>query len=207
MVVANEFHGKISEVFAANFNNTYLDQTDVIPQNIAQPADQRGYTAGIAAGYKHLVSQHNFLGGEVAASMNGHSATFQSGAATTAFSDTVQINSNVDLTFVPGIMLNDTISTYLKLGVSLASLQDNLTSPAGYTPTITSYNSHINAIGFAASLGVSKDLTEHTKLFTEASYHDYGTVTFTGFQNFSANYSHSAHVYSYGVVIGAAYTF
>ena len=34
----------------------------------------------------------------------------------------------------------------------------------------------------------------------------YGTLYFSNFQNFMSDYSHSTHVYSYEVVVGAAYT-
>ena len=44
-------------------------------------------------------------------------------------------------------------------------------------------------------------------LFASADYHDYGTVNFSTFQNYSAAYTHSSKVFSYDVLAGAAYRF
>lgn len=194
-------------IFQADFVNTYLDQTDVIAQNIVQPAEQHGYTGGVSLGYRQILNPHYFLGGELSGSVEGHYASFQSGAATAAFSDAAQIYSHVDLMLVPGIRLNSTTDIYLKLGLSCAFIQDSLVSPAGYTPTITNYNSNNNTFGFTAGLGFEKWITKKIALFTEANYHDYGSVNFQSFQNFSATYQHSSHIYSYDVVIGASYQF
>lgn len=60
-------------------------------------------------------------------------------------------------------------------------------------------------IGFAAGIGVTKSIIDTLSIFTEANYHDYGSVSFLGVSNFSANYSHSAHIYSYDAVVGVSY--
>ncbi len=194
-------------IFQADFNNKYIDRTDVIPQNIEQPSIQYGYTSGIALGYSRLMSQNYFIGGQLSANFDGNNASFQSGASNTSFSDQINMSHHFDLTFVPGLVLSNSIATYLKLGISYALLEDEINSPAGFNSTImTHYHSNENAIGFAAGLGIAKSLTDHISLFTEANYHDYGTIDYADFQNFMTTYSHSTHIYSYDVVIGAAYT-
>ena len=194
-------------IFQADFDANYLDQTDTIHQNFAQTALQHGYTGGIAIGYSRLLTPDYFAGAEISANLDGHNASFQSGASSSSFSDQTQIKNHVDLTFVPGMKLSHSIITYLKLGLSYASIQDHLTSPAGFTPDIITTNSNKNALGFAAGLGVARSLTENTALFVEANYHDYGSIDFSNFQNFSATYTHSAHVYSYDVMAGVSYSF
>jgi opacity protein-like surface antigen len=194
-------------IFRGNFNNNFIDQTDAIPQNITEDATQYGYTGGIALGYSKLCNERYSLGAEISGNLDSHHSLYQAGASTAAFSDMIQIKNHFDLTFVPGIMLGSTVLGYAKLGVSYAALQDKLTSPVGFTPTYTNYNSNRNAFGFAGGLGVKKFITDHVSVFTEADYHDYGTVNFSGFQNFSANYTHSAHVYSVAFLLGAAYQF
>jgi opacity protein-like surface antigen len=194
-------------IFQANFDNKFLDQADVIPQHIVQPTTQHGYSGGLAAGYRYLFNPLVFIGGELSGHLDGHSAALQTGAAASAFSDVVQIKNHVDLTFVPGLKLSETVAAYLKIGVSYASLQDSLISPAGYIPTSTVTNSNKSSVGFAAGLGFQKQINPSAVLFTEANYHDYGTISFPGFQNFSSMYSHTAHVYSYDVLLGAAYQF
>lgn len=193
--------------FQADYNNTYLDQTDVIAQNIAGPTTQHGYTIGAAIGYSYFMTPLYFLSGELSGNIDGQNATFQSGASTTAFSDTIQINHHIDLTFRPGLMLTESVYTYIKLGISWAALKDNLTSPTGYSPTFVASNSSKTVTGFASGLGFGKNLTPHTALFVEGNYHDYGTVNFPSFQNFTATYTHSAHIYSYGAVIGLTYSY
>lgn len=81
-------------ILTADFNQTYRDQTDIIPQNIATPSEQHGYTGGIAIGYSRLFCNNYFLGTELAANFASNAASFQSGAATSAFSDRINIKNN-----------------------------------------------------------------------------------------------------------------
>lgn len=199
--------GAEAGIFQATFQANYLDQTDVIQQNISETIQQRGYTEGLLFGFSKLFCNQYLLGGEISGHLDSHQVTFQSGASTTAFSDTMNIRNHVDVSFVPGLLLNNTTAAYLKLGVSFASVRDTLTSPVGFTPTNTAFNSNKNANGFAGGLGVKKFLTERVAVFAEGNYHDYGKVSFSDFQNFSANYSHSAHIYSYDVQLGLAIHF
>ena len=194
-------------IMQANFNANYLDQTDIIPQNISESILQNGYTGGVALGYSRLFREKYFLGAELSAYFNSHSAMYESGAATAAFSDKIKFKNTMDLTVVPGIITNDSSFPYIKLGLSYASLSDYLTSPVGYNPVITNYNASKNAFGFVAALGIKRALTAKTVLFTEVNYHDLGTLQWPSFQNFSAEYSHSAHLCSYALVLGAMYAF
>ncbi|MBV8803110.1 MAG: outer membrane beta-barrel protein [Gammaproteobacteria bacterium] len=192
-------------IFLASMNQNYQDQVDIIANNIAQPINQNGYTAGIRAGYVYTFQSIYSLGAELSGNYDTQNASFKSGAASSAFSDTTKIQYHIDMTIVPGINLSDSILGYMKLGMSFASISDQLTSPAGFFATYTTYNSHWNGLGFAAGLGVSKVLTSRLSIFTEANYHDYGSIDFDDFQNFSADYTHTAHIYSYDVVMGVTY--
>lgn len=194
-------------IFQADFYNTYLDQTDVIPENIAQTAQQHGYIGSLALGYKKILIPNYFIGAELSGNLDNHTAAFQSGASNTAFSDQIKIKNHFDLTFVPGLYLNQTISAYLKLGLSYATVRDALTSPAGYTAINTATNADRHLFGFAAGLGMNKTLTDKISLFVEMNYHDYCGINFPNFQNFSATYTHSSHVYSYDMLVGIAYSF
>lgn len=194
-------------VMQVNFIQKYLDQTDIVKQNIADSVPQNDYNAGLAIGYSKLFYNQYLLGAELSGNLDSHNSLYQNGAAGISITDTTQINNHVDLTFVPGIMLSKSVAAYLKLGVSFASVQDNLTSPTGFTPTIMSFNSNTNATGFAGGLGIKAFMTDHVALFAEGNYHDYGNVNFANFTNFTATYTHSAHVYAYGIALGAAYNF
>lgn len=44
-------------VFQANMKQSYLDQTDAIPQNIVQSVNQNGYTGGVWFGYRHYCNE------------------------------------------------------------------------------------------------------------------------------------------------------
>lgn len=194
-------------VFQAHFNSSYLDQTDIIPQNISGPLLQDGYTGGLAIGYSHVTHSNYFFGLALSGHLDSNVALYQSGAANTAFSNEIKIRNHLDLTVVPGILIRSSLSPYLKLGVSYASIHDNVISPVGYTPVMTSYYTNKQAYGFVAGLGLKQQINEHFGLFTEANYHDYGTLNMLDFQNFTADYSHSARLCSYGLVVGAAYSF
>lgn len=194
-------------IMQVNFNQKYLDQVDLIKQNIADTVTQNDYNAGLAIGYSKLFYNQYLLGAELSGNLDSHNALYQNGAAGISMTDTTQINNHIDLTFVPGIMLSKAVAAYLKLGVSFASIQDNLTSPTGFTPTIMSFNSNANATGFVGGLGIKVFMTEHVALFAEGNYRDYGSVNFANFSNFTATYTHSAHVYAYGLALGAAYNF
>lgn len=204
----NQFYGAIEGgVFKAQFNNKYSDLTDLIPQNVTNASLQNGYTGGVRIGYTRLLNKLYFTGIELSGNLNGNSALYESGAATTAFSDNIQINHNLDLAFIAGIKTDSAFYPYLKIGVSYASIHDRLTSPVGYNVLITSYNINKNGYGGVMGVGVKYTINERSGLFIEANYHDYGTLNLLPFQNFSASYAHSAHIYSYAALIGASYAF
>lgn len=194
-------------IFKADVNHRYLDQTSDIAQNIVDGVTQHGYTGGLAIGYSKLLCPSYFLGAELSGNIENQTASFQAGAATSAFSDSVSIHGHLDLTFMPGIQLSDTVAAYLKLGASVAWLQDSLTSPAGTTPITTSTHANKNAYGFATGLRLTKLLCAHTSIFAEGNYHDYGSVDFPNFENFTATYTHTTRIYTYDVVVGASYNF
>lgn len=189
-------------IFQGKLNTTYFDETDIYKLNISQSVPQSGYTGGFAIGYSKPYHQQYLIGGEISTNWNTDNATFQGG---TAITNNTQIQYNIDFTVVPGILLNPTLAAYLKLGFAVASVQDNLTSAAGYSAISTNYNGTQTITGFVAGLGFKKSLTEHISLFTEGNYHDYGSVRFSQFQNFLTTYSHSSHIYSYSMLIGASY--
>lgn len=191
-------------VFQANFNQQYLDLVDVIPANVANSLQQNGYTGGIAIGYNKLVQQKYLVGAQLSGNFDTSHAYQAEGASSLTFNDTIEVNGHADLTFVPGLFLSDSVAAYAKLGVSVAALQDTLTSPAGFTATMTRYKSNQNVIGFAAGLGLEDFLTDRVSVFAEMDYHDYGVINFSNFENYAATYSHSAHVYSYAVEAGFA---
>jgi len=199
--------GADAGIFTGNFDNSYLDQTDTIVQNYQNTVTQNGYTGGLMLGYSKPVRHNYFMGVEVSGNGDSSNARYASGAPSSAFSDKTQLNAHMDFDVVPGIKLTDTISAFMKLGLSLGWIQDNLTSPVGFTPVITNYANNNTAVGFALGLGVAKSICKHMSLFTEADYHDYGKVNFQNFQDFSATYSHSTRVTTYDVVVGAAYKF
>jgi opacity protein-like surface antigen len=194
-------------IFQANFNSNYIDQTDIISQNISESVLQNGYTGGVALGYNQIFSSHYFFGGEISAHLNSDSANYQSGAATAAFSDTQKWHNYYDFTLLSGIITKSSFSPYLKLGLSYAIVPDNLNSPVGYTPTPVNYHTNKNVLGFTAGLGIKHLLTKKVFLFSELNFHDYGTIHFNDFQNFTADYTHSTHLCSYSLSVGAAYSF
>lgn len=192
-------------VLQANFSNHYYDQTDLIPQNISDSSLQNGYTGGLALGFTHTINPSSFLGLELSANLEGNSALYQSGAATTAFSDEIKLHHHVDLTVIPGLTTQGAFSPYLKLGLSYASTRDRLNSPVGYNPVMTPYPTNKSIYGFAAGFGVKHSIGQHLGLFAEVNYHDYGTINLANFQNFSASYTHSTRLCTYGLVVGAAF--
>jgi opacity protein-like surface antigen len=194
-------------IIEADFNNKFSDQTDEIPQNIAQTTEQHGYTGGIALGYRRLVNPFYIIGTELSVNIDGSTALFQSGASTTAFTDKLKLRNHIDWVLKLGTLVTETVEAYLKFGLSNASVQDNLTTPVGYLAEMTTFNDQENLIGFTAGLGFRKALNKHISVLTELNYHDYGTATFNDFQNFSATYTHSAHVYTYDAKVGIAYDF
>ncbi|MDP1573666.1 MAG: hypothetical protein Q8L78_01845 [Coxiellaceae bacterium] len=195
-------------IFQGSFNNQYFDQTDAIAQNFQQTVLQNGYTGGIALGYHHGFTNRRYgLGIELSGHGDTNKATFQEGASSAAFSDTTQINAHMDLTLVPTLYFTKSLNAFLKFGMSLAWIQDNLISPVGNTAAMTTYANSNATLGAALGLGIAKKIAKRFKLYTEADYHDYGTTHFPAFQNFTATYTHASHIYSYDVVCGAAYTF
>lgn len=195
-------------VYQGIFNQNYHDNTDLIPQSIRQPIYQYAYTFGLAAGYSTPICNGLYvLGAELSGNYNTQNANFAAGAATAAFNDVNNIRYQFDLLFVPGIALTECSVLYGKIGLSYAEIRDALNSPVGFAPVLVGFNSTQNVFGLALSIGLKKYINDNFSIFTEVNYHDYGTVNFSGFQNFTANYSHSAHVYSEDLVVGVAFSF
>ena len=212
---ANDNHyfylGADGGIFKADFDNLYVDQTDPIPQNFEQTVTQHGYTGGVLLGYRQAIRSQYFIGGEISSNWNSGDALYQEGASNATFSNKTQINHHMDFAVVPGLKISSTVTAFMKLGLSVAWMQDNLTSqayPTGfYIPATTYYSDKKTETGFVAGLGVSKAVCKHMDLFASADYHDYGTVNFSTFQNYSAAYTHSSKVFSYDVLAGAAHRF
>jgi opacity protein-like surface antigen len=163
------------------------------------------YTGGFAIGYTRLVCHRYLLGPELSGNYDSHTASYQAGAASAAFSDLVNVDNHFYLTFVPGVLLNNTTAAFLKIGVSRASLRDSLISSVGFTPEMTPYNSNNNVNGFVAGLKLEKFLLDRVTVFVEGDYRDYGMVNFSRFQNFTATYTNFSHVYTYDALLDVAY--
>lgn len=204
----NQFYGSINTgVFQAQFASKLIDQTVIPPQSVSDTFIQHGYTGGLALGYTHLFASSYFTSLELSGNIDGNSASFQSEASNTSFSDKIQINNHIDLTINPGIITQSKFFPYIKLGFSRASLKDFVNTPVGQNPVMMQYNTNKTIYGFVAGLGVRYLINDHVWLFVETNYHDYGTVNLSSFMNYTANYTHSAHVYSYAGLIGASYDF
>lgn len=201
------YMGADGGIFNADFDTSYIDQIDTIAQNYQSTVTQHGYTGGLQLGYHRNIRRSYFIGGEISGNFNSSVATNQEGANSSAFTDKTKIGEHMDFTLVPGVKLTKTVSAFMKLGLSVAWIKNNLNSPIGFTPAMTYYANNNTALGFAAGLGVSKQLCKHMSVFTEADYHDYGTVSFQNFQNYTTTYTHAAKVFSYDVLAGAAYRF
>lgn len=194
-------------IFQGNYDLIYNDQTDIIAQNVRQTVQQNGYTAGFALGYSQTVHKDYLLGAEFVANIAANNANFASGSSTTAFSDQIKIQGYLDFVIVPGIYLTDSLAAYIKAGISLGLIKDSINSPTGYAPSYAVTNSNKNMVGAAMGIGMKKFITHQFVVFSEYQYHDYGMLNLPGFQNFTANYSHSAHVYSQAVMLGLSYLF
>jgi len=196
-----------ASIFQGNYDLIYNDQIDDIPQNIRQTLQQYGYNGAIAFGYSKTFLNDYFAGAEVSAQYATYKANFDSGSVGTAFSDQIKIQSYYDLVFVPGFFITDTVAAYIKAGVSYAYIKDSLHTPTSSIPTYVTINNNSYLWGVALGIGLEKFITEQLALFSEFQYHDYGTVNFPAFPNFASTYSHSAHVYSEALMLGARYAF
>lgn len=196
-------------IFRGSFNANYLDQSDAIAQNTSETFTQNGYTGGLAIGYSHIFSDSYLLGAELSGNLNSDEGKYASGSSSTAFNDTTKIKQNIDLDFVPGVLLTDSLAGYAKLGVSSAKVTDQLTSPTSQNPSVAyaTYSNNKTRLGFAAGLGLKKTINHDVSVFAEYNYHDYGKINFAEFNNLGSTYTHSARVYSSAVSLGAAYAF
>ncbi len=187
------------------FDSQYKDETDIIPQNTEQTLFQHAYTADLLAGYNQIICNKYILGGELSGGYYSGKAKFASGAATLAFSDKIYLNYHVDLSFTPGLFITNTTALYGKIGVAFASIKDTVNSPAGFNPVNTTTNNQNYVFGAIFGIGIKKWITDNMAVFSEYNFHDYGTTNFSNFNNFTAAYSHSAHIYSQDLMAGVAY--
>jgi opacity protein-like surface antigen len=193
--------------FQGSYDQKLLDQLDIIPGDIGLTSEQHGYTGGLAIGYSKVVNQQYIVGAELSGNLDSNHAYYAEGSSAISINDTTEIKNHIDLTFVPGVLLTDTVTAYLKLGVSVASAQDSVNSPTYLTPgipTMVNYTTNKNITGFAGGVGIKKFLNDRFAVFIEGNYHDYGVINFNNVSNYSTTYSHSAHMYSYDGVVGLA---
>lgn len=193
-------------VSQATFNSIYQDKTDIIQQNIADTVAQEGYTTSIAAGYKKYFHHLYSLGLELSANIYTSDAVFKSGAATTAFTDTSKLRQSADVNFLSGLLVTPNIETYLKIGVSVAHVEDTLTTPVGYLPILVTHHSTKNVGGLVAGLGLRMWLNARTAVFAEYTNRQYSKIPFANFTNFTAAYTHTAKLTANTVTAGIAYT-
>lgn len=184
----------------ADFNVRYPDLTTIIPQHFAVSLQQQGYTAGGSIGYNYLTPNY-FFGIQFLANYDWHNVVY----AISSFWDTLAIENHFDLAITPGIMLTDTVASYIKLGGSWAWISDSIASPVGFVPVYTNYSVAGRRAGFVAGLGAEKFITKQITLFAEYNFHDYGNVHFLQFQNFAATCDHYARVYSHTITVGASF--
>lgn len=194
-------------IYQGMLNQVYSDKTDFISQTIAESILQNGYTIGAALGYSRVMNDLYLLGGEFTANLLTGYGRFNSGASTTAFRDVTKAKYNLDFTFVPGLILTETTAAYLKLGLTWAYFTDELSSPSGFLAIGRSYSSQAYQLGFIAGIGLKRFITPCSYLFVEYNYHDYGSMNFASFINFTAEYGHSTRAYANSVVVGAGYHF
>lgn len=194
-------------IFQGNYDLIYNDMVDIIPVNVRQTLQQYGYTGGLAVGYSQTFRENYLLGAEFSGNIATNNAYLASGFPGMGISDKIKIQNYFDLVAVPGIFITDSVAAYVKAGVSCAYIKDSLNSPAGYAPTYITVNSNNYNWGVALGIGLKKYITHQFAVFSEYQYHDYGTINFPGFLNFEANYSHSSHVYSQAITLGASYIF
>lgn len=192
-------------ILQGNFNTTYSDQTDVIAQNISESFSQQSYEGGVGLGASKIW-QNYFIGAELWFDFNtGKGGFFQAGANSTAFTDTNLIENNIDLVFKPGLMLTPDTASYLNLGVSYARVSDRLISPLNSTPVYQYLSQQKWIPGAVLGIGFKKYMSPHWSLFSEYNYHDFGTVSFNNFQNYTANYEHVSHITANTVSVGVAW--
>lgn len=190
------------------FNQSYNDLTSTIPQNTTTEVTQNGYTGGIAVGYSRLVKSLYLLGLEFAGNASSNNANYKNGSTGFLFSDKTRMTYNLDLMFVPGVLLTDTVSAYLKLGISWAWIKDQLSAPVGFIPiTNVPVATDKTVQGFVAGLGLKKYISQKIHVFAEYDYYDYGNNNFSNFTNFTARYTHNGHIYASKAVAGLTYSF
>lgn len=192
-------------IFQGNYDLIYNDATDAIAQNIRQTLQQYGYNGGLAIGYTRDLAANYLIGAELAGYLTTNNGNFNSGSTGTAFSDQIKIQNYFDFVAVPGFYVTHEVAVYAKVGLSCASIKDSVNSPTGTSSSPVTTNSSHFQLGAALGLGLKKKLNSRYTLFTEFQYHDYGTPNLPGFQNFTANYSHSVHVYSQALMLGLSY--
>ncbi len=147
------------------------------------------------------------MGGEFSANYQSGNARFASGAATSAFNDKIYLNRSLELAIIPGVFITDTTALYGRVGASYASLTNRLNSPAGFVPVTVNTNSNSNIVAGTLGVGIKKFVTNNIAIFSEYNYHDYGTMDFPDFINFTATYSHAVRIYSQEITFGASYFF
>lgn len=192
-------------VFQGQFNTQYNDQTDAIQQNLRQSVQQNGYLGSIAAGYLHTCHNNYLLGGELSISGTTSTALYSAGAASNAINDKTSIPYFADLALLAGFVLSDSTYLYAKIGFSYAAIDSNLNSPTGFIPSYIQANATRYAPGGVFGLGLKKMINSHVAVYGEYNYHDYATVDFANFQNFTATYSHTVHASANSVGVGVTY--
>lgn len=192
-------------IFQGLYQVKYNDLTDLIPQNINQSIQQLGYTAGLGVGYQKQLCENYLIGLEFSAHYDSNSAYFGVGGASTGFSEKLYIQNNEDLSLIPGLLLNNDLLVYGRVGLSYANVRSELTSPSGFNAQLTNWNQHQNVWGGVLGLGLRKFFNPHFSIYSEFNYHDYGTVSFSNFQNFTATYNHNAHLHSQTLNLGISY--
>ncbi len=192
-------------IFQGNYNLSDTDTSNPVPSIAAGNADQSGYTAGLALGYRWMLSDKYFLGTELSGSVDSENARFAN--SSTNIDTSIAEKHHVDLTVDPGMRLGSDVFAYLKLGVTDAYLTDTTTAPVGLYANDQATITNQNRLGWVLGLGASKPISANCLAFAEYTYHDYGQFNLPDIQSMSTNYSRSARLNTGLITLGVSYQF
>lgn len=192
------------------------------------------FTPGILLDYQKLYSNVYALGAELAVRYNtGHTTnTDQSqdafsyspiGLQENDFSTQANLRYSVDLAVKPGLLLTDSILSYMKLGATLTGLNTTLSTThnnafISETYTSTGGNSNHNIWGLLVGAGLEKSISNTWSIFAEYNFNlyervnlktvsitDRGTTGLSSIIATTSNYQRAIQPYSNRFDIGVRY--
>ncbi len=157
--------------------NWHVGMSDTDNDKFGNDLGGHGVVGQLFAGYGMMANQNIYLGSEIFANLASTSAKLNSSNPSdgSSFSDKLSTKASYGASIIPGVMLNDNLLAFARIGVIRTRFDHTLHDSDSSTPNRTD---HINVTGGQLGLGAQTNVAPNVDVR--------GEYVYTAYQSFSS---------------------